>query len=159
MKATVLIDNISHEELKGEWGLSILIEYNDKKILLDGGTSGRFIDNAGKLGIDLNDIDSDSHFSPSRASLRLLLVSFIPFKYFSHTLACSCSIAFCINPTLFSNAFTSSFLNLFLASFPLIVISNFSVSTLFIISAKFNISCKDAGKEEGGKSKDPYKGV
>ena len=39
MKATVLVDNISCNELAGEWGLSIYIEYGDKKILLDTGAS------------------------------------------------------------------------------------------------------------------------
>ena len=43
MKATVLVDNISCNELAGEWGLSIYIEYRDKKILLDTGTSELFL--------------------------------------------------------------------------------------------------------------------
>ena len=34
MLATILIDNIACGELKGEWGLSIYIEYNGKNILL-----------------------------------------------------------------------------------------------------------------------------
>ena len=34
MKVKVLVDNISDENVKGEWGLCIYIEYHDKKILL-----------------------------------------------------------------------------------------------------------------------------
>ena len=32
MKVKVLVDNISDENVKGEWGLCIYIEYHDKKI-------------------------------------------------------------------------------------------------------------------------------
>jgi metal-dependent hydrolase (beta-lactamase superfamily II) len=35
MKVTVLTDNLDGDSLKGEWGLSHLIEYGDKVILLD----------------------------------------------------------------------------------------------------------------------------
>ena len=37
MKAIVLSDNITANGLSGEWGLSIYIEYGEKKILLDTG--------------------------------------------------------------------------------------------------------------------------
>lgn len=57
MKATVLVDNISKEDISGEWGLSILIEYDEKKILLDTGGSGLFLENAKKLGVDIRDVD------------------------------------------------------------------------------------------------------
>ncbi len=57
MKATVLADNIGVGELKGEWGLSIFIEVNDKKILLDTGASSLFLKNAGELGIDISSVD------------------------------------------------------------------------------------------------------
>lgn len=74
MKATVLIDNISNEDIMGEWGLSILIEYNGTKILLDGGTSGRFMDNAAKMGINLNDVEivvlSHAHYDHSGGLVR-----------------------------------------------------------------------------------------
>ena len=39
MKATVVVDNIGNDELKGEWGLCIYIEYKNEKILLDAGAS------------------------------------------------------------------------------------------------------------------------
>jgi len=54
----------------------------------------------------------------------------------------SCSGAFCNNPSMLLNTLTSSFLNLFFASFAPIVISNPSTGALFTIFAKFNISCK-----------------
>lgn len=57
MKATVIVDNISDGSIRGEWGLSIYIEYGDKKILLDAGASGLFVDNARKLNSSLKDVD------------------------------------------------------------------------------------------------------
>ena len=57
MKATVLSDNIPFDNLGSEWGLSIYITYKDKKILLDCGASGLFLENAKKLGIDLSQVD------------------------------------------------------------------------------------------------------
>lgn len=57
MKATVIVDNIPTNGLKGEWGLCIYIEYGDKKVLLDTGSSSLFLENAGKLGLPLKDID------------------------------------------------------------------------------------------------------
>ncbi|MBO4808006.1 MAG: MBL fold metallo-hydrolase [Lachnospiraceae bacterium] len=56
-KLTVIVDNKSHEELGGEWGLSILAEHNDKKILLDVGSSDLFAENMKKLGFDIADVD------------------------------------------------------------------------------------------------------
>lgn len=58
MKATVLVDNIGTQETKGEWGLGIYIEHQDKKLLLDTGASSLFLDNAKKLGIHLEDVDA-----------------------------------------------------------------------------------------------------
>ncbi len=57
MKATVLIDNITKNELAAEWGLSIHVEYNGYQILLDAGTTGLFADNAKILSINLEEVD------------------------------------------------------------------------------------------------------
>ena len=57
MKATVLIDNIAKETLNSEWGLSIYIEYGDKNVLLDTGSSDMFVQNAKILGVDLAEVD------------------------------------------------------------------------------------------------------
>lgn len=54
---TIIVDNNSTEGLKGEWGLSALVEYNHKNILVDAGASDLFLDNMSKLGIDAKDID------------------------------------------------------------------------------------------------------
>lgn len=66
MKATILVDNIAKDNLVSEWGLSIYIEYDNHKILLDTGASGKFIHNAEKMGIDLRQVDigvlSHAHF-------------------------------------------------------------------------------------------------
>ena len=56
-KITVIVDNISNLGLEGEWGLSILVEYNSKKILLDAGGSNLFLTNLKELGFDVADID------------------------------------------------------------------------------------------------------
>lgn len=69
MRATVIVDNIENEGMKGEWGLCIYIEYNGKKILLDTGASGLFAENAGKLGLSLEEVDyavlSHAHYDHS----------------------------------------------------------------------------------------------
>lgn len=57
MKATILTDNIENGSLKGEWGLSVYIEYGDKKILLDTGASELFAENAKKLELPLCGVD------------------------------------------------------------------------------------------------------
>lgn len=57
MKATVIVDNIKNEALGGEWGLCVYIEYEDKKVLLDAGSSKLFAENAEQMGISLADVD------------------------------------------------------------------------------------------------------
>ena len=57
VKLTVIVDNVSDSSIKGEWGLSILAEYDDKKILIDAGASDLFAENMEKLGLDVKDID------------------------------------------------------------------------------------------------------
>lgn len=57
MKATVIVDNIRNQELHGEWGLCVYIEFEDKKVLLDAGSSGLFVENAWALGLDLTDVE------------------------------------------------------------------------------------------------------
>lgn len=58
LRATILIDNHGDESrLTCEWGLSILIEYGGRKILLDTGSTGAFVHNADALGIDLSKVD------------------------------------------------------------------------------------------------------
>ncbi len=58
-KVTVIVDNISNEllNLTGEWGLCLLIEYGDKKLLLDAGGSNLFLNNLKGLGFDVSQID------------------------------------------------------------------------------------------------------
>ena len=58
LEMTVLIDNLADAPLVGEWGLSILIDADDKRILLDTGASGLFARNAECLGIDLSSVDT-----------------------------------------------------------------------------------------------------
>lgn len=58
MKAVVLSDNIACGDLAGEWGLSIYIEYEDKRVLLDAGASPLFLKNALALGADIAAVDA-----------------------------------------------------------------------------------------------------
>ena len=58
MRWTVLSDNRSDDSrLSTEHGLSILLDTERHKILLDTGASDVFIRNAEQLGIDLSDVD------------------------------------------------------------------------------------------------------
>lgn len=58
MRATILIDNISNDPaLIAEWGLSIYIEHNGRRFLLDTGAGPDFARNAETLGIDLRKVE------------------------------------------------------------------------------------------------------
>jgi 7,8-dihydropterin-6-yl-methyl-4-(beta-D-ribofuranosyl)aminobenzene 5'-phosphate synthase len=58
LRFTALSENTAGMgDFLGEWGLSILVETDTAKILLDTGTSISAVHNAGSLGIDLSKID------------------------------------------------------------------------------------------------------
>lgn len=73
MKIQVLIDNIASccgsRKLFGEWGLSVYVEFEGKRYLLDTGASHLFAKNAGVMGVDLSKVDvgilSHAHFDHS----------------------------------------------------------------------------------------------
>ena len=69
LEMTVLIDNVAEGSLVGEWGLSIMIDADDMRILLDTGASGLFAQNADCLNIDLESVDigvlSHAHYDHS----------------------------------------------------------------------------------------------
>lgn len=77
-KITTLIEN--HEDSAGvltcEHGLSLLIEGQGFRMLMDTGQSGAFYDNAMKMGISLSDIDcvllSHAHYDHTGGFLRLI---------------------------------------------------------------------------------------
>lgn len=58
VEMTVLIDNVASEPLEAEWGLSILITVDGRRILLDTGAGSLFAQNAARLGIDIADVDT-----------------------------------------------------------------------------------------------------
>ncbi len=60
MKITTLIENIKDDskDLINEKGLCLYIEKDNKRILFDTGRTNRFIYNAEKLGIDLEQVDA-----------------------------------------------------------------------------------------------------
>lgn len=57
MKITVLVENTAIEGLEAEHGLSLLIEHNKRKYLLDSGQSIKFMNNAKKLSLDIENVD------------------------------------------------------------------------------------------------------
>lgn len=79
MKATILVDNIKHGNLAGEWGLSVYIEYGQKKILLDAGASDLYAENAEKLGVNLAEVDvaalSHAHFDHANGLPKFLEIN------------------------------------------------------------------------------------
>ena len=78
LKITTLIENMPDDagELACEHGLSLLLEYAGKKILFDTGQTGAFLDNAQKLGKDVNAVDyiviSHGHYDHSGGVIRLM---------------------------------------------------------------------------------------
>lgn len=69
MRFKVLIENTTKSDLTSEHGLSIFIEYYDKKILLDAGMTSAFMDNAKKMNVDIDSADfcvlSHGHYDHS----------------------------------------------------------------------------------------------
>lgn len=57
MKISILTDNYSGVQYQAEHGLSYIIEHDGKKILFDTGQTDMFIKNAGKMNLDIQDID------------------------------------------------------------------------------------------------------
>ncbi len=58
MKITVLIENTKQDDcLACEHGLSLLIEFEGKKYLLDSGSTDAFLENADQLGESLGDVE------------------------------------------------------------------------------------------------------
>ncbi|MCD8322438.1 MAG: MBL fold metallo-hydrolase [Oscillospiraceae bacterium] len=76
MRITVLIENDGPEGLYAEHGLSLYIQHQGGTVLLDGGQSGRFADNAVRLGCDLETLDavvlSHGHYDHADGLLALL---------------------------------------------------------------------------------------
>ena len=55
---TVLVENSDGEGLCGEHGLSLYIEYEGRRYLLDTGATGLFTENAAKLGLSLAEVEA-----------------------------------------------------------------------------------------------------
>ena len=78
LKITTLIENNGNNDkkLKYEHGLSLYIEYDNKKILFDTGQTGDFIENANYLNKSLHDLNylilSHGHYDHSGGVKRLL---------------------------------------------------------------------------------------
>ena len=69
MLIKVLVENTDSDICKGEHGLSLYVEYNDKKYLIDSGASSLFAENADKMGVPLDQVDmaflSHAHYDHS----------------------------------------------------------------------------------------------
>lgn len=80
MKVITLIENKSeNKDLDCEHGLSLYIEKDGNKIILDTGATGNFIDNAEKLGVSIKDVNivvlSHGHYDHGGGLLRFLEIN------------------------------------------------------------------------------------
>lgn len=80
LKVTILVENTVGVPLGllSEWGLSILLDFGDERILFDTGEQGNLINNAQILGHDLRQIDrvilSHGHYDHTGGLLKFLLL-------------------------------------------------------------------------------------
>ena len=58
MKITILVDNISEKNFKDEHGFSLLLEIDNKRILLDTGKGDALFHNVVEMGVKLNNLDA-----------------------------------------------------------------------------------------------------
>lgn len=92
MKITVLIENSVNKifpmGLLGEHGLSLLVEYKKQKILFDTGQTGKVIENAIRLGIELKNISaivlSHGHYDHTGGLKRILEFVQKPIHIYAH---------------------------------------------------------------------------
>ena len=79
LKITVLVDNNALDYLKKEHGFSMLVEFEDKKILFDTGQCDSLVENAKSLKVDLSEIDfivlSHGHYDHTGGLLDALRLS------------------------------------------------------------------------------------
>lgn len=80
MRIVTLVENTAcREDLTAEHGLSLYIETGEHRILFDAGQSSAFAENAGKLGIDLSQVDlavlSHGHYDHGGGLLRFLEIN------------------------------------------------------------------------------------
>ena len=83
MLIKVLIDNIAgtcrSRKLFGEWGLSVYVEYEGHKVLLDTGASHLFAKNANVMGVDLSQVDigvlSHAHYDHANGMAKFFAVN------------------------------------------------------------------------------------
>lgn len=87
MRLTILVDNQAARDLWSEWGLSIFIEADGRKLLFDVGASDLFLVNAAKLNINLLETDylilSHGHWDHTwglEGFLKLYLTSGVPLE-------------------------------------------------------------------------------
>ena len=77
MRIKILVDNITNSALQAEWGLSLYIEYEGYRILLDAGCTGIFADNAREMGISLEEVElavlSHAHYDHADGMERFFL--------------------------------------------------------------------------------------
>ena len=122
MKVIILVDNIENHELKGEWGLSIFIEHEGVKLLLDTGASNLFVENAKKLGINLNDVDygvlSHAHYDHANG---------IPFFFRKND-----SAKFYVQQGMSSNCYERGFMHYKYIGIPKDLLSQYGTRFVFV---------------------------
>ena len=93
-KMTVIVDNTPYNGISGEWGLSILVEHDGKKILVDAGASDLFVENMKVLGKKITDVDygvlSHAHYDHANGIPRFFMENKKAKFYLRETTAENC---------------------------------------------------------------------